>query len=366
MSSKIGLALSGGGFRATAFGLGSMRALHDRDLLRQVTVVSGISGGSLLAAMWAYGPDGFDEFDDSVTALLRSGLQSELVRRAFSPRAAGRAITSAVRALGARRERSYSRTDALVEALASRDFGAKLVHDVSHPGVSTVISSTDMATGNAVRFGSALSACSPYGTIVGEVTVAEAVAASAAFPILLPALRRSYEFRGRDGAHRTEHLVMTDGGVYDNLGLAPLLPGRSAKHSSHVYDLDYIVVVDAGRGRTERSAARFMLGRLAQSFDITHTKSQDAGRSRIHVARESGDLKGFIHVYLGMRDERLPMPPADLVPRAGVHNYPTNFAPMKPADLEAIAVRGEQLTRTLLNSYAPDLGVQSARRGLSG
>ena len=149
---------------------------------------------------------------------------------------------------------------------------------------------------------------------------------------------------------------MTDGGVYDNLGLAPLLPGRSTKYSSHIFDLDYIVAVSAGRGRIERSAARFMAGRLTQSFDITHTKSQDSARSRIHVARESAEVKGFVHVYLGMRDERLPMPLADLVPRARVQNYPTNFAPMRAADLDAIAIRGEQLTRTLLNNYTPDLG----------
>lgn len=31
---RIGLALSGGGFRATCFGLGCLRALNDRDLLR--------------------------------------------------------------------------------------------------------------------------------------------------------------------------------------------------------------------------------------------------------------------------------------------------------------------------------------------
>ncbi|MGR0221565.1 patatin-like phospholipase family protein [Agromyces sp. ZXT2-6] len=356
MSPRIGLALSGGGFRATAFGLGSLRALHDRDLLRQVTVVSGISGGSLLTAMWAYGPERFDEFDDTVTEVLRAGLQWELARRAFAPRAAGRAIASAVHAIGGRQGRSYSRTDALVEALAARDFGAKLVTDVTHAGTDAVISSTDMRTGNAVRFGSAVSACSPYGTILSEVTVAEAVAASAAFPVLLPALRRGYEFVGRDGTHRSEQLVMTDGGVYDNLGLAPLLPGRSRQFSSHVFDLDYIVAVDAGRGRVERPAARFMVGRLAQSFDITHTKSQDAGRSRVHSARENAQLEGFVHVYLGMRDERLPISVADLVPRTRVQNYPTNFAPMTTAHLEAIAIRGEQLTRTLLNAYTPDLG----------
>jgi hypothetical protein len=29
---------------------------------------------------------------------------------------------------------------------------------------------------------------------------------------------------------------------------------------------------------------------------------------------------------------------------------------MRDVDLDAIAIRGEQLTRTLLNNYTPDLG----------
>jgi Patatin-like phospholipase len=60
---RIGLALSGGGFRATCFGLGCLRALNDRDLLRYVAVISGISGGSLLAALYAYGPTDFRDLE---------------------------------------------------------------------------------------------------------------------------------------------------------------------------------------------------------------------------------------------------------------------------------------------------------------
>lgn len=356
MTRKIGLALSGGGFRATAFGLGALRALHDRDLLHRVSVVSGISGGSLLTAMWAYGPECFDEFDDSVTALLRTGLQAELARRAFTPRAASRSALSAARALGSRTARTYSRTEALVEALAARPFGAKPVTDTTHPGLDTILSATDMRTGTAVRFGNTLSTASRYGTIADTVTVADAVAASAAFPVLLPVLRREYQILGRDGSTRTQAFALTDGGVYDNLGLAPLLPGRTAKHNGHVYDLDYIVTVDAGRGIADRKAARFMLGRLAQSFDITHTKSQDAARKRIHLANESSELRGFVHVYLGMHDARLPIPIADLRTRDSVAKFPTNFAAMSASDLESITIRGEQLTRTLLSAYVPDMG----------
>jgi hypothetical protein len=48
----IGLSFSGGGYRATAFSLGTMALLHDLGLLRQARVMSSVSGGSL--ALGAY------------------------------------------------------------------------------------------------------------------------------------------------------------------------------------------------------------------------------------------------------------------------------------------------------------------------
>lgn len=352
---RIGLALSGGGFRATAFGLGCLRALHDRDLLKRVRVVSGISGGSLLTAMWAYGPSDFGEFDETVTSLLRTGLQLELVKRTVSPRATFRNVISAGASVMTRRPRTHNRTDSLVAALSTREFGAKLMSDVTHYALTTIISATDMTTANAVRFGSEVSSCAPHGRITNTIKVAEAVAASAAFPVLLPALSREYAFQNRNGTTSAKTVIMTDGGVYDNLGLSPLLPGRSREHTSHVYDLDYIIAADAGRGRNERDAAHFLLRRLTQSIDITYSKTQDASRSQIHLAGEAKQICGFVHAYLGMQDRNLPAPVRDLVPRSKVETYPTNFAKMGHDDLAAISIRGEQLTRVLLAHYCPEL-----------
>jgi len=47
---KIGLALSGGGFRATLYHLGLVRFLRDAGVLRQVTHITSVSGGSIMAA----------------------------------------------------------------------------------------------------------------------------------------------------------------------------------------------------------------------------------------------------------------------------------------------------------------------------
>jgi hypothetical protein len=48
---RLGLAPSGGGLRATPFHLGVVRFLRDAGLLRNVTHIVSVSGGSILRAM---------------------------------------------------------------------------------------------------------------------------------------------------------------------------------------------------------------------------------------------------------------------------------------------------------------------------
>lgn len=49
---KLGLALSGGGFRASLFHLGVLRRMAELDLLRHVEVLSTVSGGSIIGALY--------------------------------------------------------------------------------------------------------------------------------------------------------------------------------------------------------------------------------------------------------------------------------------------------------------------------
>lgn len=52
MDGKLGLALSGGGFRAALFHLGALARLAEVDLLRKVDVISTVSGGSIVGAYY--------------------------------------------------------------------------------------------------------------------------------------------------------------------------------------------------------------------------------------------------------------------------------------------------------------------------
>ena len=53
---SIGLALSGGGFRATLFGLGSLWRLNEAGLLAPAAFVGAISSGIAMGAFWSLGP----------------------------------------------------------------------------------------------------------------------------------------------------------------------------------------------------------------------------------------------------------------------------------------------------------------------
>lgn len=358
---RIGLALSGGGFRAACFGLGCLRALHDLDVLRHVRVISGVSGGSLLGALYAYGPADFTEFEDLVEGILTEGLQAEIVFRALRPDSLVRnwahgLSAAAAGVVGHPVTRGANRSDALADTLDRRAFDGRDVKDVSHPDLSVVMTAMDLRTTNAVRFGNKGSSCSAYGEIQEPVRIATAVAASAAFPLLLPAIERRYTFCRTPTEPPIPHVLqMTDGGVYDNLGLSVFQSGRSSTFSPHTYEVDYVVSCDAGQGRTTSNIGHFLPSRLKRSFEATHRKAQDAARSRLHADQGAGLLQGFIQTYLGTPDDRIPVPIADLVPGSTLVTYPTDFRAMADGALVSLALRGEQVTRTLVAHYCPDI-----------
>jgi hypothetical protein len=94
---------------------------------------------------------------------------------------------------------------------------------------------------------------------------------------------------------------------------------------------------------------------MIRSYGITYRKTQDGTRTRLHTARSTGQLQGFVLAYLGQRDNRLPMPAPGLVPLDRVNKYGTDFKAMKEEHLRAVTTRGEQLTRLLLEHYCPAL-----------
>lgn len=387
----IGLALSGGGARAMAFHLGCLRALNDRKILDNVRVISTVSGGSVIGACWAYRGESFEEFDRHIVGILRHGLQWHIVRSVFlsleGPKIlATLAVTGTVtlligvlnfvlsrgrRWLGiptgrveawlsklASRLPIWGSLTTAFEAALDRDlFGGRTIDQVQRPNLSAIINACELTTGTAFRFGSDRSGGWRYGTITGPMpSVAKAVAASAAFPILLPPLVEAFDFDDQ-GRQRRATVSLTDGGVYDNLGVAVLEPGRFDE-SILRYPVTHLISLNAGGGQYTGSDDRhfWWAGRVAQSFSAVHRKSQDAIYQRLHKYADLGELAAFGMVYLGQQDHKLPSPPPDLVRREQVKDYPTDFAPMSAQNLALLTRRGEQLTHLIVDTYLNRLG----------
>jgi NTE family protein len=364
----IGLALSGGGSRAMAFHLGCFRALEDLGLLEKVAVLSTISGGSVFGAYYAYSPDiRFDEFDRQMQTLLLEGLQGQLVVSALMPQNLARGGFGVTRrglhrlARWGRGQkelpvRSFSRTELFAQVLQRRLFGNLALEAPTKSKLEVIIGACDLRTGTAFRFSAKAVGSWRLGrTVDVSHPVAFAVAASAAYPIFLPALDRVWEF-DKDGLRRKRRVLLSDGGVYDNLGIAVLEPGRSAEFSLHTYQCKYLIACSAGEGQESGlDLPDTFLPRVEKSFNIVHRRVQDAAMSRLHALKESGQLEGFAMPYLGQQDARLPVPLAGLIPRTEVMNYPTNFAAMPRAWLDKVALRGEQLTRSLVTHYLSEL-----------
>lgn len=362
----IGLALSGGGSRAIAFHLGCLRALFDRGILDRVGVLSGVSGGAVIAGLYAYSQESFQAFDESVIAVLRRGFNGAIIRHLLSPKLLPQVVATNVlarpAAVAARAfgyppplRRWASRTDAFEAAL--RDlFGDLQLTDRRRNGVDVVFNSCELRSGTAFRFGSRHSGSWRTKSIVGNrISVAHAVAASAAYPLFLPAFDRIYPFDTYSGPNN-KRVVLTDGGVYDNLGVSCMEPGRRADISLNVFHPDYIIACYAGHGQFDDAVLPYgFVSRLRRALDTTFRRAQDSTMGRLHRYSESGMIKGFLLPYLGQQDDRLPNAPADLVPREEFSNYPTNFSPMKERDIERLSLRGEQLTRVLLAHHCPEL-----------
>jgi predicted acylesterase/phospholipase RssA len=269
---RIGLALSGGGFRATLFHLGLVRFLRDADILRQVTHITSVSGGSIMAAHLALNWDRYTgsikEFDHAASQLLdfiRLDVRNRILRR-FP---LGLLLRWPRRLLGLS-NRQLTRTGLLERGYAKHLYGDKSLLELPESPELHILA-TNLSEGCLCSFSrdglwmmQQKAGRSQIERVrVGLMTVSMAVAASSAFPGFFPPL----ELTGREvGARGGEfgQQAYTDGGVFDNLGvrmfrwLTPLLTGDKSLDGVLVSDVGqpFVVQVNRRAGGLIRTAIR--------------------------------------------------------------------------------------------------------------
>lgn len=217
----IGLCLSGGGYRAMLFHLGSLWRLNEAGVMKHLARVSSVSGGSITAAVVGMNWKRFDWDEDvannfvtlvvePIRGLASRTIDTPAVLFGFLPGG-----TAGTRILA--RYRRYLFGSATLQDLPSDGEGPRFI-----------INATNLQSGVLWRFSRPYMADYTVGLVKDpEITLAQAVAASAAFPPLLSPVVVSVDptsyatdDRGRPmNADYRARLVLTDGGVYDNMGL---------------------------------------------------------------------------------------------------------------------------------------------------
>ncbi len=375
--SKIGLALSGGGSRAIAFHLGCLRALHDVSLLERVEILSTVSGGSVIGALYAANEAPFPVFEKKVRAILSRGFVKPAIRKVVTTTEGVRAlycwlvlmlINGVFLALPDQRHRwQFDRSRAPLRRFASQTtilqrvldddiFHKMRFRDLPSAAPLLIVNATELRTGSAFYFSRNGSGSWRLGALADrDVTLAHAVAASAAYPLFLPALDENLPFDKKGGGRRVERVTLTDGGVYDNLGLAPLWPDRDPSISLNVSKLDSIICCRAGYGLRFDPPSQFFLARLKSTFATIHDRAQNAAMKRLFDLKNAGVLKNILLPYLGQDDRRLKYPPDDLVKRDDVYAYPTDFYAMPEEWIDKLSRRGGQLTHAVIAEHWPEL-----------
>ena len=216
----VGLCLSGGGYRAMLYHTGALVRLDELGLLPRLREIASVSGGSITAAAlalaWpsldfdAHGRAGRSLFQAFAIPLLRFagiGIDVQSVLLGLLP--------------------GFSAAGEVAKAYDRHLFrGATLQNLPNRPRFTFM--ATNLQTGSGWRFAKDYAADHRVGRIDRpRLSLAQVVSASSAFPPFLSPVRLTFEsgtVKPMDGADLhfapfTESAVLTDGGVYDNLGL---------------------------------------------------------------------------------------------------------------------------------------------------
>ncbi|HEV7486751.1 MAG TPA: patatin-like phospholipase family protein [Thermoanaerobaculia bacterium] len=334
---KIGLAFSGGGFRASLFHIGVLAKMAELDLLRHVEVISCVSGGSVIGAFYYL----------ELKNILESGKTShadylQLVRDVETKFLAGvqknvrtRIALSPLGGLKMALKSGYSRSDVIAELYQKHFYDqtaakgkepARFMSDLTvqpaeFPGGKgetfnpkydnwrlsakvpmLVLNATTMNTGHNWQFTATWMGESPQAisdTIDAipryrrmyyseapkphdQIPIGRAVGASACVPALFEpiVLRNLYP-------DRTVRLV--DGGVHDNQGLSSLLEQNCR----------VILISDAsGQFQEQRSPGGSVSDSLGNSNSVLQARVRESQFDQLTALRRAGAIQGAMFIHL--------------------------------------------------------------------
>ena len=288
---RLGLSLSGGGYRAAAFHLGTLRKLYEMGILHRVDVMSTISGGSITGAYYCLNNKDFEAFEKHMldalgtknvirevflsftfvrTLLFLLAFLVPAVYVLFTPYAWLSIILIAVMLyLFVRFQFAIFAVSKEVEKAYNKFFYDKATLSQLANQPLLAIGSTNLQTARPFTFSRLKMEDSTYAFmespvrfIHDEFPVARAVMASSCVPFAFTPvhIHRSFYDNPEDASRVNPQLV--DGGVYDNQGI------QKITQTGSMYACDVIITSDAGNKLPFQGSYNNLLVLLIRTMDV--------------------------------------------------------------------------------------------------
>lgn len=284
----IGLCLSGGGYRAMLFHVGALWRLYETGVLKRANRVSSVSGGSITSGVLAlkWSRLGFD---------LAAGT-ADFVREVVEPIRGLAGETLDVSGVLGGILLPGSIAERVAAAYRKHLFGDATLQDLPDEP-RFVINATSVQSAALWRFSKPYMADYRVGMVERPtIALATAVAASSAFPPVLSPMTLALDpaaFKPKSGQDLqrppyTDEAVLTDGGVYDNLGLETVFKRY-----------DTVLVSDAG-GKTQAEPEPEVdwVRHSMRALDLIDNQVRSLRKRELIAAYRQGMRKG---AYWGIR-----------------------------------------------------------------
>lgn len=226
---EIAISLSGGGYRAAAFHLGVLDLLQRLDLLKDVRVLSTVSGGTFTGMLYGVSVvegDPFDVFYDKLYSFLRD---THVIKLALENLKGGEQMPSLIK--------SAAQVYADPKMLGDRRLGP-LMDGAAKRFRGLVFNSVEFRNGNSFRFQTSEGGRAIVGSgklrvdkvVARDIRLADIAAASSCFPSGFEPLRFPDDFQWPAGQSLNsvrqalsdsfaKPVALMDGGIYDNQGI---------------------------------------------------------------------------------------------------------------------------------------------------
>lgn len=347
---RVGLALSGGGFRASLFHLGVLAQLAEWDVLRDIEVLSCVSGGSIVGAHYylelqrrlmekadtALTQDDYINIVKTVSGQFLDGVQRNIRMRVFEDMVENGKMFLGLKSRTVRLGELYERElydkvedgnkgkPRYMHNLLFKPAGLKKDEDFNpnrdnwrrvHKVPTLILNATTLNTGHNWQFTGSWMGEPPEAIDVeidgnerlrrfyyynqapkpyDEVRLGTAVAASSCVPGLFEPISfpNLYQRRCPNAEHckqATYTVELVDGGVHDNQGASALL-GQNC---------DVILVSDAsGQSETRIKPGDSALPVLMRSNNVLMKRVRTAQFNELKTRQRNGQLRGLMFIHL--------------------------------------------------------------------